>query len=145
MPNHFHILAVPLIEGGLSKFIGKLGTGYSMYFNKKYQRSGSLFQGTFKSQHANTDEYLKYLYSYIHLNPVKLIDPKWKEEGSKDATKSFDFAACFQYSSLPDYFGQVRPQTAIINPTPFPEYFLSPSDIKNEMFEWLTFNQLEVS
>jgi putative transposase len=142
MPNHFHILATPLIEGGLSTFMGKLGTGYSMYFNKKYKRTGALFQGTFKSQHTNTDEYLKYLYAYIHLNPVKLIDSSWKEEGIKDAAKSFDFAASFQYSSLSDYLGQKREENKILDPRPFPEYLLNPNDIKKELFEWLTYNDI---
>lgn len=141
MPNHFHILATPLVEGGLTKFMGKLGTGYSMYFNKKYDRSGALFQGKFKSEHASADEYLKYLYAYIHLNPVKLIDSTWKEEGIKDAAKSYDYAASFQYSSLPDYLGQKREENMILNSTPFPEYFLTPEDIKKDIFEWLKYNQ----
>ena len=38
----------------------------------------------FKATHANEDEYLKYLFSYIHLNPIKLIEPLWKETGIKD-------------------------------------------------------------
>ena len=142
MPNHFHILATPLVENGLSTFMSKLGTGYSMYFNKKYERTGALFQGKFKAEHANSDEYLKYLYAYIHLNPVKLIDPQWKERGSKDAAKSFDFAASFAYSSLPDYLGQVRPENAILNPSPFPEYFATAADMKSELFEWLTYSEL---
>lgn len=139
MPNHFHILATPLVEGGVSTFMGKLSTGYSMFFNKKYARTGALFQGTFKSEYASSDEYLKYLYSYIHLNPVKLIDSKWKEEGIKDAAKSFDFAASFQYSSLPDYLGNQRNENKIINPDPFPEYFNSHQDIQSELFEWLSY------
>jgi len=143
MPNHFHILATPLVENGLSTFMSKLGTGYSMYFNKKYERTGALFQGKFKAEHANSDEYLKYLYAYIHLNPVKLIDPQWKERGSKDAAKSFDFAASFAYSSLPDYLGQVRPENAILNPSPFPEYFATAADMKSELFEWLTFTEVD--
>ncbi len=142
MPNHFHILAMPLVEGGLTTFMGKLGTGYSMYFNKKYKRTGALFQGRFKSQHADTDEYLKYLYAYIHLNPVKLIDSTWKEEGIKDAAKSFDFAASFQYSSLTDYLGQNREENAIINSVPFPEYFQTSRDHKRELFEWLEYKPL---
>ena len=142
MPNHFHILATPLVEGGLSTFMGKLGTGYSMYFNRKYKRTGALFQGAFKSQHANSDEYLKYLYAYIHLNPVKLIDSTWKEEGIKDAAKSFDFAASFQYSSLPDYLGQNRKEKAILNPEPFPEYFLTAAEHRKELFEWLSYTDL---
>ncbi len=143
MPNHFHILATPIVENGLSTFMGKLTTGYSMYFNKKYDRTGVLFQGRFKSELADRDEHLKYLYAYIHLNPVKLIDPKWKEQGSKEAAKSFNFATSYSYSSLPDYLGQLRPENAIVNSDPFPEYFLTPNDIREELFEWLNYNQPE--
>ena len=84
MPNHFHILLTPLIEGGVATFMRKLATGYSMYFNKKHHRTGSLFEGRFKSEHVNNDNHLKYLFSYIHLNPVKLIQSKWQQEGIKD-------------------------------------------------------------
>lgn len=139
MPNHFHILVTPLVENGISKFMNKLCTSYSMYFNKKYNRTGALFQGKFKAEHADTDEYLKYLYAYIHLNPVKLIDSTWKEEGIKDAAKSFDFAASFQYSSLPDYLGKIREENIILNPAPFPEYFPSAENIEKELFEWLEY------
>ena len=145
MPNHFHILATPLVDSGLSTFMAKLTTGYSMYFNKKYERSGVLFQGVFKSEHIDSDEYLKYLYAYIHLNPVKLIDPKWKEEGSKDAAKSFDYAASFAYSSLPDYLGRVRPESAILNQEPFPEYFATAASVKDELFEWLRYQEFNAT
>ncbi|OGJ11058.1 hypothetical protein A2467_03325, partial [Candidatus Nomurabacteria bacterium RIFOXYC2_FULL_36_8] len=80
MPNHFHVLCYEKIENGISTFMKKLSTAYAMYFNKKYIRTGILFQGRFKSEHANTDGYLKYLYAYIHLNPAKLKNPKWKED-----------------------------------------------------------------
>ena len=144
MPNHFHLLMKTNIDGGISKFVKKVSTGYSMYFNIRYNRTGSLFQGKFKAEHANNDEYLKYLYAYIHLNPVKLIDPTWKERGVKDAAKSFNYAASFPYSSLSDYLGIVRPEKAILNPGSFPGYFLNHSDIKHEVFDWLTFAQPEV-
>src|SRR3989339_783003 len=71
MPNHFHLLLTPLVNGGISKFMLKLQTGYSMYFNKKNERVGALFQGVFKSQYINEDKYLRYIYAYIHLNPAK--------------------------------------------------------------------------
>jgi len=141
MPNHFHILLTPCVEGGVSKLMQKISTAYSMYFNKRHERTGALFEGKFKAQHVDSDEYLKYLYAYIHLNPVKLIDPKWKEGGIKDAAKSYDFAASFAYSSLPDYLGVVRPENAIINNKPFPEYFLSAGKVHEELFEWLNFTQ----
>src|SRR3989344_7999827 len=47
MPNHFHILITPLVEGGVSKFMQKMTTAYSMYYNQKYRRTGGLFEGKF--------------------------------------------------------------------------------------------------
>ena len=140
MPNHFHILVTPLIEDGVSMFMSKLCTGYSMYFNRRYKRTGALFQGTFKSEHVDSDEYLKYLYSYIHLNPIKLIDKNWKEEGIQSADTAFSYVAQFQYSSLIDYLGVSRSEKVIINPTPYPEYFSKHSDLKAELLQWITFN-----
>lgn len=140
MPNHFHILITSQIEGGITTFMSKVSTGYSMYFNKRYARTGALFQGKFKSQHADSDEYLKYLYAYIHLNPVKLIDKDWKERGSKDAAKSFDFAASYNYSSLGDYLGRLRLEKKILDTAPFPDYFSTAADHQTELFEWLNYS-----
>jgi putative transposase len=139
MPNHFHILVTPLVENGVSIFMGKLCTSYSMYFNKRYVRTGALFQGTFKSEHADTDQYLKYLYAYIHLNPVKLIDRNWKEEGIQNGDIAYEYAANYSYSSLKDYVGNTRLENEIINRKPFPEYFSSSTDVKRELFEWINY------
>src|SRR3989344_6008505 len=57
-PNHYHFLLTPLVEKGVEKFMQRLGTGYTMYFNERNKRSGSLFQGKFKSKHINSNEYL---------------------------------------------------------------------------------------
>jgi len=67
-PNHYHFILAPLVEGGIEKFMQKLGAGYTKYFNDKYKRSGVLFQGRYKSIHINTDDYLMYLSAYINLN-----------------------------------------------------------------------------
>ncbi len=66
MSNHFHILVREKKEGGISKYMLKLMTSYSMYFNKKYERTGKLYEGVFKSVYASSERYLKYIYSYIH-------------------------------------------------------------------------------
>ncbi|MCX6796839.1 MAG: transposase, partial [Candidatus Falkowbacteria bacterium] len=66
--NHFHFLLKQLVEGGISKFMQKLLAGYTSYFNNKYQRSGSLFQGTYKSVAIKTDKQLLYISSYINAN-----------------------------------------------------------------------------
>lgn len=67
-PNHYHFLLTPLVEKGVQKYMHRLGTGYTMYFNEKYHRTGSLFQGRFKAIHVNTNEYLLRLSAYINLN-----------------------------------------------------------------------------
>ena len=71
MPNHFHLILQQIIEGGITKFMRKLGTGYTMYFNEKYERSGVLFQSKFKSILIETDEY------FLHCLVIFISIP-WK-------------------------------------------------------------------
>lgn len=141
MPNHFHLLIKEKSDGGLSKFLSKLQTGYSMYFNKKNDRSGALFQGSFKAEHIDSDEYLKYIYSYIHLNPVKLIQSDWKERGISDIEKTKEFLNNYKYSSYPDYLNLNRRENKILNKEAFPEYFDSADIFKEEISDWLNFYQ----
>jgi len=140
MPNHFHILIKEKTKNGISKFMGKLSTGYSMYFNKRYDRSGKLFQGVFKSTHADNDEYLKYLFAYIHLNPVKLIEPEWKEGGIKDKNTANSFLKGYSYSSYFDYSNTGnRSETKIINKNAFPGYFSTVKDFEDSINDWLSY------
>ena len=141
MPNHFHILAKEKIEGGISLYMLKLLTAYSMYFNKKYERTGALYEGTFKSSHAGTDEYLKYLYAYIHLNPAKLINKNWREVRAKSVNQLLKFVMEYKYSSIADYVDEkTKNERKIIEPTDFPLYFNDFSAHKGELFGWLSLN-----
>ncbi len=135
MPNHFHLLVREKMEGGISKYMLKLMTSYSMYFNKKYERTGKLYEGVFKSTHLNDDNYLKYLYSYIHLNPAKLIDKNWKK--NKNASHLLEYILSYPYSSIKEY---KEAKFKIINPSIFPNYFQNPISHKKELFEWLKIN-----
>ena len=137
MPNHFHILVHEKKMGGISKFMLKLMTSYSMYFNKKYKRTGKLYEGVFKSSHIDKDIYFKYLYSYIHLNPAKLIDKNWKENKNRDTTILLNYIFSYPYSSLKEYLDE---KFKIIDASQFPNYFLKPNDHKKELFDWLTTN-----
>lgn len=69
MPNHFHFLIKQDDEKAISKFMQSLITRYSMYFNKKYNRVGKLFQGHYKAVLITDEAYLLHLSRYIHLNP----------------------------------------------------------------------------
>lgn len=69
MPNHFHFLLKQLKEDGITIFMNRLANSYSRYFNLKYKRGGTLFQGRFKAILVKNDEQLLHLTRYIHLNP----------------------------------------------------------------------------
>lgn len=67
-PNHYHFILEQCVDHGVEKFMHRLGVGYSKYFNTKYKRTGSLFQGTFKAVHIDSNEYLLYVSAYVNLN-----------------------------------------------------------------------------
>lgn len=69
MPNHFHLLIRQVHEGGITRFMKFILNSYTKYFNIKYDRVGSLFQGVFKAKLVENDEYLLQLSRYIHRNP----------------------------------------------------------------------------
>lgn len=71
MPNHIHLLIKQKDKDSIKKFTQSLFTRYSMYFNKKYKRTGSLFQGTYKATNVINKDYLLDVTRYIHKNPLK--------------------------------------------------------------------------
>ena len=70
MTNHIHLLCTPRQEGGISKMMQALGRQYVRYFNYQYKRSGTLWEGRYKSCLVQEDTYLLDLYRYIEMNPV---------------------------------------------------------------------------
>ena len=142
MPNHFHlyIISLPKSDFGKNKiteFIRKVCTAYAKYFNKKYNKTGSLFEGKFKSVHIKDEIQAKYLFSYIHLNPVKLIQKDWKEVGIINKQKTLNFLHSYKWSSFTDFLLQKRQENAILNVRAFPDYFMETIAFKKEIFEWL--------
>ncbi len=93
-PNHFHMIVEQRRDGGISKFLGKLCGGYVSYFNFKYKRNGSLFQGKFKAIHVDSNEYLLHLSAYVNLNNrvhrLGVSDAKssWDEYMKRDSGKA---------------------------------------------------------
>ena len=139
MPNHFHLLVREHTENGISKFMQKLMTGYTMYFNKLHERTGALFQSKFKARDANDDSYLRYLISYIHLNPVKLVEPLWKEKGISDTDAVKEYLASYIRSSYLDFMGVARAEGKILNMAVLPDYFAVPHDFETSVNEWLDY------
>jgi putative transposase len=90
MQNHFHLLVRELAEGGIARYMQRVELAYTKYFNTKYEATGHVFQGRYKSVHVKDNRQLLYLSSYIHRNPHELKAWRGKE-------------AEYPWSSLYDY------------------------------------------
>jgi len=122
MPNHFHLVVQEIIEGGISTFMMKLLTACSMYFNTKYERSGSLFVHPFRSEHIGDDAYFRYLFAYVHLNCIELFEKGWKENGIKNQKRAKEFLENYRYSSYQDLSLLTnRPEARILDMDNLPE------------------------
>jgi putative transposase len=71
MGNHFHLLATPTTADGLPQMMQAVGRRYVRYFNDKQGRSGTLWEGRYRSTLIDTDRYLLACMAYIDLNPVR--------------------------------------------------------------------------
>lgn len=131
MTNHFHILVRQEVDNGITKFMKKLGTGYSMFFNLKYQRQGALFGGPFKSKCIKTDDnYMRQLFAYIHLNPLDIEFSGWDKDANVNNKKMKEFLGLYRYSSYQDYIGADRVEGHILSKKSFPDYFQSQQSFK---------------
>ncbi|MBI5456353.1 transposase [Candidatus Kaiserbacteria bacterium] len=115
MPNHFHILLQEITEGGITQFMRKVGTGYTMYFNIKNARVGNLFVKPFRSKHIDNDAYLRKVAQYIHLNPAELFEASWKQGKVKDLRALQKYLIEYPYSSFSAYAEKDRTQKNILN------------------------------
>jgi putative transposase len=136
MPNHFHLLLRQIVDRGIERFMQKLGGGYTMYFNKKYERSGVLFQGKFKAVLVENDAQLLHLPYYIHSNPLDLIEPHWREHGIKDLRKAMEFLTSYRWSSFLDYIGK-KNFPSVISRDFITEIVGSPEEYKELTANWL--------
>ena len=142
MPNRFHLLLRERERGSLTRFMTKLGTAYTMYFNQKYKRNGAVFSGPFRSTQVHSDGYMKYLFAYIHLKPLKekargkRNHPKYLgDEKVRDSLKRYE------YSSYLDYMEDHRRRRVILDTTTMSKFFPTPKDFEQNIFDWLRFDK----
>jgi hypothetical protein len=163
MPNHFHLYITSPIPGigekrgagkvdvakkakeksNIALFMRKLCVSYAKYFNKRHNRAGVLFEGPFRSTHIEDDNQAKYLFSYIHLNPIKLIDPLWKDNGISNADAALEYLTIYKWSSYNDFLKIPRKENKILDIDSFPQYFSDTKDFNLEIFSWLQYKNLE--
>ncbi|MFA6273212.1 MAG: transposase [Candidatus Paceibacterota bacterium] len=130
MPNHFHILAKETINGGIAKFMQKLGNSMTGHFNLKYGEAGSIFQGSYKARTIQDDKYFRYLAVYIMVkNPMELY-PGGLKNARDNFEDAFRWAINYPFCSLADYTGN-REYSLILEKGLLGEVFSSPKDFKN--------------
>jgi REP element-mobilizing transposase RayT len=105
LPNHFHFILVPLVKGGISKYMGKIANAYTKYFNARHQRDGRLFQGSYKSIAIKDPKYFYTLIRYINLNHAELAEPEWKEHHIQNREALEKFINSYVWSAHLDFLG----------------------------------------
>ncbi len=106
MPNHYHLLLRPRVQDGIALFIKKLNGGYAKYFNIKYKRKGTLFEGRYKRIVVQDEAHFIHLPYYIHLNPLDLVMPEWRQRELRNSKKAINFLEKYRWSSHLDYLGK---------------------------------------
>lgn len=136
MPNHYHLLLSPLKENGITLFMKKLNIGYAKYFNEKYERVGALFQGRYKSVAVKTEEHFVHLPYYIHLNPLDLFAPEWRNREIRDHKKALKFLESYRWSSHHDYLGK-KNFPSVTQREFLSEFFGGPKEYEKSISLWL--------
>lgn len=134
MPNHYHLELEQICENGISKFLQRLDNSYTKYFNNRYDRAGCLLEGAYKVVQVDSDEYLIHLSRYVHLNPLDLIRPGWKETGIADWGSVKKFVETYPWSSYTAFLGSA-PGVACPKII-FERGFRDSSDYRQYVSEW---------
>src|SRR3989338_1881990 len=107
MKNHYHLLVSERAEGALTKFLMKLNVGYAKYFNEKYKRSGTLFQGRTKKVLITREAHFLHILHYIHLNPLDYLGDahNWRAGEIQNRKRALAHLEQYRWSSYLDYSG----------------------------------------
>jgi|SRR3989344_4703921 len=136
MPNHFHLIVRQKVENGITEFMRKIGSGYTNYFNKKYERVGHLFQGKYKMARLTNDAQFIHLPYYIHFNPLDLTKHEWRRREIKNYKDAEKFLETYRWSSHLDYIGKNN-FPSVTQREFLLKFFGGPDRYKKSIAEWL--------
>ena len=136
MPNHYHLILKQKINGGITKFMHKVGTGYTNSFNLKNERVGHLFQGSYKAKHINQQNYFDYLLFYLHFNPLDLIEEDWRGGGIKNYGKYTEYLNDYRWSSHLDYSGK-KNFPSVISRDFYLDLLKGEEGYRNQIEDWM--------
>ena len=133
MPKGFFILLRPLVHDGVGRFMQKLQTAYTMYFNKKYQRIGRLFHSAYRSEETESRNQLSSIIAFVHLSPASLFDENWQEANLSELQTLAKQAIAYRYSSVAEYASK---KFVITSPSEFPKFLLKMHTPDANMRSW---------
>ena len=142
MPNHYHLLLSPRVEGGIPKFMSKINIGHAKYFNQKYERVGTLFQGRYKQVIVTDETHFLHLPFYIHFNPLDLSHPEWRENKISNPKKALEFLRSYRWSSHLDYLG-IKNFPSVLNTKILTEIFGNSGDYEKLIKNYLKDIQID--
>ncbi len=120
----------------------KLNAGYVLYFNEKYERRGTLFEGRYKAVSVKTNSHFIHLPYYIHLNPLDLIAPEWRTRELKSYRGAIGFLKSYRWSSHLDYTG-VKNFPSVTQRDFLLKFFGGSNKYKSSVTKWMKDLDLE--
>lgn len=139
MPDHYHLLLRELKENGITSFIRRCNTSIAKYINTKFDRSGPLFGGNFKSKHIDSNEYLLHLSVYIHLNPLDFLSGKeWRFSKLKDWQLEKEKLLNYRWSSLKAFLDENFKDQIISGTEIILDQFKNKKEYEMFLMDWST-------
>jgi len=137
---HYHLILKQLTDDGISKLLHKIGYSYTNFINKKYNRSGGLFQGTYKAIHIDNDNYLLWLSAYINGNSEihKIADAEdypWTSYGYFLGKKPDDLVA--SKDIILDHFSEAQGSNSVVEYKKFVKMVIEESRNKKDVEKYL--------
>lgn len=113
--DKFNLVVQEIEDGGITSFMRKLGTAYTLYFNSRHKRVGNLFLKPFRSRHVSAERELQNLISYVHSHPAGLYEREWKTHHVVDPQFLEEQLIAYPYSSLGIHTGARSQSAPIVN------------------------------
>ncbi len=142
MPNHYHLFLNTKVDNGIPRFMQKVNMGYSKYFNQKYKRKGTLFEGRYKSILVKQESHFYHLPYYIHLNPLDLKFPEWRVGELKNYKDAIKFLENYRWASHLEYIGK-KNFPSVTNREFLTEVFGGEKEYNKSVEHWLKNLELE--
>ncbi|MEK7126171.1 MAG: transposase, partial [Patescibacteria group bacterium] len=99
------LLLQEIKDGGIARFMHRLGTGMAKRFNERYEEKGSLFQGSYCARTIDDDNYFRYVSAYIQVKNAFDVHPNGYDWARNNFDEAYEWASAYPYSSLGDYVG----------------------------------------